>query len=81
MTKYREILKLNHQQIRGRSIASILGCSRNTVSKTLEAAEKQGLTWPLPLDISDVELEQMLFPEHSKDSADMPKDIGGKSLG
>lgn len=74
MTKYREILKLNHQQISGRSIASILGCSRNTVSKTLEASEKQGLTWPLPLDISDEELEQMLFPERSIDPTRMLPD-------
>lgn len=74
MTKYREILKLNHQQISGRSIASILGCSRNTVSKTLEASEKQGLTWPLPLDISDEELEQILFPERSVDPTRMLPD-------
>jgi transposase len=75
MTKYREILRLNQQQLSSRSIAAFLGCSRNTVSKVLESAAKHGLTWPLPLDISDEDLEHLLFPERSLDSDRMPPDF------
>ena len=47
MTNYREILRLFHQGISQRSIASSCACSRNTVAKVLKQAEELGLGWPL----------------------------------
>lgn len=67
MTQYREILRLHKQGISGRSIASSLSCSRNTVSEVLQAAKVFGMEWPLPDTISDRELEEKLFPAKEND--------------
>ena len=63
MTKYREILRLNCQGVSGRGIAASCKCSRNTVKNVLERAEKQGISWPV--EMSDAELQDLLFPEKS----------------
>jgi transposase len=63
MTEYREILRLNSLGLSGRSIAGSVSRSRNTVSDVLARASRQGLTWPLPLEMTDVELERRLYPE------------------
>lgn len=75
MTKYKEILRLHHQKVSGRSIAAVLGCSRNTVSKTLEAAECQGLAWPIPSEITEDTLARMLFPDQTTVSTRMMPDF------
>lgn len=48
MTDYRAIIRLYHQGISGRTIATTLNCSRNTVSETLKRFEQAELPWPLP---------------------------------
>lgn len=63
MIKYREILRLHSQKVSGRGIASSCQCSRNTVSKVLERAKEKGITWPFENDITDADLQRMLFPE------------------
>lgn len=65
MKNYREVLRLNHQGISQRSIASSCACSRNTVSKVLKRAEEVSLSWPLPEGMSDADLKQLLFPEEA----------------
>ena len=69
MAKFREILRLNSLGLSGRSIAGSLSCSRNTVTEVLARAQKIGVEWPLPLDISDEEFKKMLFPEKEKASS------------
>ena len=63
MTKYREILRLSSMGLSQRSIASSCQCSRNTVSNVLSRADQKGLVWPMPEDVGDADLQQMLFPE------------------
>ena len=61
MTNYREILRLSGLQYSQRTIESMAHCSRHTVRDVLEAAKEQGVSWPLSDDITNAELEQLLF--------------------
>ena len=63
MTNYREILRLNSRGISQRSIAQSCQCSRNTIAKVLRRVEEVNLKWPLPPDMSDIDLENLLFPK------------------
>ena len=65
MIKYREILRLYSQGVSQRGIASSCQCSRNTVSKVLERAGGQGIAWPFEKDMTDADLQGLLFPEKS----------------
>lgn len=69
MTKYKEILRLHNKGISGRSIASSLECSRNTVANTLMRAKEYGITWPLPQGLSGNELQKLLFPDRTLPSS------------
>lgn len=62
MTKYRDILRLSSMGFSQRSIAASCQCSRNTVAKVLSRASEQALAWPLPEDLSDSGLENLLYP-------------------
>lgn len=42
-------------------IAAHLGVARSTVAEDLERARAAGLSWPLPLDLGDADLEERLF--------------------
>ena len=66
MTRFRDILRLSNMGLSQRSIASSCQCSRNTVSDVLSRANQKGLIWPLPEDLGDVDLQQMLFPEKAQ---------------
>ena len=66
MSGYREILRLNSLGLSRRTIAGSVSRSRDTVSSVLKRAAKLGLSWPLPLEITDSELQKMLFPEKEK---------------
>jgi transposase len=73
MTKYREILRLHSQGISSRSISESLKCSRNTIRKVLERAEKERMVWPLPDSESDWILGQKLFGKRiSSEKRKMP---------
>ena len=63
MEKHREILRLHSQGLSGRSIAASCGCSRNTVAKVLEQADKLGIAHSDGM--SERELEAALFGEMS----------------
>ena len=63
MTKYREILRLHSQGVSGRSIAVSCGCSRNTVSSVLERASHHSISWPFETELTDQDLQDLLFPE------------------
>ena len=66
MTKYRNILRLHSQGIGSRKIAASIKCSRHTISAVLARAKAEGLTWPLPDQMTDVILGQTLMGKKSK---------------
>ncbi|MFD1708796.1 IS21 family transposase, partial [Siminovitchia sediminis] len=63
MIKYREILRLHAQGVSQRGIASSCSSSRNTISDVLSRARIQGISWPFEKDMSDAELQELLYPE------------------
>lgn len=70
MTKLsREILRMASKGISQRSMASALSCSRHQVAKVLQKAEDLGLAWPLPENMSDSTLQELLFPAQSSQSS------------
>lgn len=73
MTNYREILRLDSLGINKVNIAASCSCSRNTVSTVLQKAKENNLNYPLPNDLSDKQLSEILFPPSElKPSYKMP---------
>jgi len=67
ITDYREILRLAEMGLSRTSIGTALGYSRNTVADVLRRAQIKGIVLPLPDDMGDKELADLLFPEKVKD--------------
>ncbi|MEJ2755833.1 MAG: IS21 family transposase [Gammaproteobacteria bacterium] len=62
MRKIKEVLRLKWDQgLSNRQIAAACGIARPTVSEYLRRAQEAGLSWPLPNDINDAQLEHALF--------------------
>ncbi len=63
MRNIREILRLKHENgLSNRMIAKSIGCSRDSVATVLGRAEAIGLKWPLPSDMTDKQLEGLIYP-------------------
>ena len=63
MKQIRQVMRLHFEARQSRrAVARSLGLSRDVVSDYLLRAAAAQLTWPLPDTITDVELEQRLFP-------------------
>ena len=62
MTNYREILRLKALGMNKQETAASVGCSRNTVADVLHRAEAQKLSYPLPSDMTDAKLFELLYP-------------------
>jgi len=63
MRKIREILRLKFELgLENRQIARSCSIPHSTVANYLRRAAGAGLTWPLPADLSDVSLDNQLFP-------------------
>ena len=62
MRKIREALRLAARGISTRAMASSLSVGRTTLREYLSRARDAGLSWPLPDDLSDSDLEGLLFP-------------------
>ena len=62
MTNYREILRLSSLGLNKTQIAQSVGCSRTTVIQVLNIADEKGISYPLPDDLSDRKLSELLFP-------------------
>ena len=69
MRKIREALRLRADGFSGRQVAQSLSLGRATVSDYFRRADVAGLAWPLPDNLSDVDLEQRLFPHQLGASA------------
>jgi transposase len=62
MRQVREILRLKHEQgLPHRAIARACGVGLGTVSEYCRRAQRAALTWPLPADLDDAQLEARLF--------------------
>ncbi len=62
MRTIREVLRLKSEcKLTNRNIAKSLSIARSTVGDYVRRAETAGLSWPLPDDLDDSRLEQILF--------------------
>ena len=67
MRKIREILRLKwEQELSNRKIAESCVVSRRSVTDYLRRAEAAGLSWPLPPEIGEEQLETMLFSSNGE---------------
>ena len=63
MRKIARVLELHFvANLSNRAIARSVGVSRASVARLLERAAVAKLTWPLPEQITDAELEAILYP-------------------
>jgi transposase len=63
MRKIKEVLRLKWaNQLSDRKIAQSCHISRPAVANYVVRATLAGLSWPLPDQLTDAELEQLLFP-------------------
>jgi len=63
MRTIKEVLRLKWSCGQGqRAIAKSCGIAKSTVIEYLRRAGKAGLSWPLPPELDDAALEQLLFP-------------------
>jgi hypothetical protein len=62
MRQLRKLLTLHFEQgLSKRALASSTGLVRSTIKRALRRFADAGLTWPLPVDMTDVQLEQALY--------------------
>lgn len=63
MRMIKEVLRLHHScGLSNKQISKALGCSRGAVSEYIHRAHAAGLSWPLPDELDDCQIEQRLFP-------------------
>ena len=73
MRKFKEVLRLKFEhELTNRKIAKSCAMSHVTVGKYLTLAEKAGITWPLPDDIDDSQLEQRLYQKVVRPASNKP---------
>ena len=73
MRTFKEVLRLkSDHQLTNRKIARSCAISHVTVGKYLDLATKAGITWPLPEDLDDGQLEQRLYAKVSRTAFDQP---------
>jgi len=64
MRRVREMLRLRLDAgLGGREIARRMGVAPSTFREMTRRFEESGLAWPLPLDLTDSELEDRLYGE------------------
>jgi transposase len=62
MRRIREVLRLSCEAgLSGRQISAATGLPRTTVREYLERAKRSSMSWPLPEELDDRQLEQRLF--------------------
>ena len=73
MRKFKEVLRLKFDhQLTNRKIAKSCAISHVTVGKYLDLAKQAGITWPLPDDIDDSQLEQRLYAKVARPALGKP---------
>ena len=67
MRKITEVLRLKHERnVSNRKIATSCQIGKTTVANYLHRAEKAGISWPLPQDMTEDRLQGLLFPEEAE---------------
>lgn len=61
MRQLRRILRLHHEGASAREIVRAVGVARSTIQDALKRASTAKLSWPLPDDLTDEDLERQLF--------------------
>ena len=70
MRKIREVLRLKWKcGLTNRAIARSCSISHSTVGEYVRRAEEAGLSWPLPADLDEDALFELLFPRPSRPSS------------
>src|ERR1700678_3932298 len=63
MRKIRDTLRLHFECGQSANkIATGIGIARSVVQECLRRFKEKGLSWPLPDDVDDTDLERMLYP-------------------
>ena len=63
MRKIREVLRLTHELgLSVRQVREATGVGKTAVSEYVSRAKVVGITWPIPPEITDADLERRLFP-------------------
>ena len=63
MRKLREVLRLKFEGALSQAqIGRACGISKGVVSKYIQRAQQAGLSWPLPEELDEAELERLLYP-------------------
>jgi len=62
MRKIKDVMRLGSQGLSARKIAASLEISRGAVAAYADPAQAAGLTWPLPVELTEGDLESLLFP-------------------
>jgi len=83
MRKLKDVLRLKYESgLSNRQIGKSLSISPGTVSTYLSSARCAGVSWPLPKEMSDDDLESQIFPPlaESRDSKTEEADFGAIHL-
>jgi transposase len=84
MRKVRQILRLAHEGLPLREIASAVGVPFTTVGDQLRRARAAGLSWPLPPEMDDDAVEELLFGRGPAPETGRPlpvsKELRGKGV-
>jgi len=73
MRMIKEVLRLYHScGLSRKQISKALGCSRGAICDYIRRAQDAGLSWPLPEELDDVQIEQRLFPSVAKQGRPLP---------
>jgi len=69
MRKIRDVLRLSAEGLSTRKIGVSLTIGRTTVQAYLDRAAEVDLSWPIPPEMSDTDLERLIYPRTARDIA------------
>lgn len=74
MPSIKEILRLSMMEhMTNNKTAIALGCHHDTVKNILTRAQNAGIEWPLPENMDDIQLEELLYPEGKRTIPEKPE--------
>ncbi len=77
MRKIREVLRLSHGEgLSHRQVALVTGVGPTTVREYLSRAAAAGVSWPLPDDVDDADLERQALHPRGVPAPDPAADAG-----
>ena len=80
MRKVREVLRLKHTLgLSFRQISEATGVGKTVVGEYVRRAGVLGITWPVPEEIDDAELERRLFPVPARPVRRVRRSTGARS--